>query len=283
MDSKIQNVDKEYNKLINLNGVNSKLVGHRALKTALEQVFSESIGEDEYRIEVKGDSIIIERENNYPNATNGVYHGIKVASKSVIRLEKDFDMEYLTVKIENVNVTGYLEGVENDLSYFAHVTAYNEDGIEQASAEYYTERQVDKYYNPMSMINSFIGGQGEKPNLDVKFATRNYLNTEHNSSNNKWKYYSVTRGEDLISYGYSVNHIDESHVECVESYGSINPYHFERLAGNYQEFAINNHVSGKISTWETLDGKSLTSKELSDIIDEHRVNLKEYLSNDFKR
>lgn len=53
--------------------------------------------------------------------------------------------------------------------------------------------------------------------------------------------------------------------------------------GNYHDFAINNHVSGKVSTWETLDGKSLTSKELSDIIDEHRVNLKEYLSDGLKR
>lgn len=283
MSSIIKNFDKEYNNLINFNGVNSKLVSHRAFKKSLEQVFVEAIGEDEYQIEVKDDSIVIKRENNYPEATNGIYHGIKVASKCVIQLEKDSDKEYLTVKIENVNVTGYLDRVENDLSYFAHVTAYNEDGIEQASAEYYTERQVDKYYNPMSMINSFIGGQGEKPNLDVKFATRNYLNTEHSSSNNKWKYYSVTRGEDLIAYRYSIDHLDESHVERVESYGSISAYNFERLSGNYHDFAINNHVSGKVSTWETLDGKSLTSKELSDIIDEHRINLKEYLSDGLKR
>ena len=283
MDVQMQNVDKEYNNLVNLNGVNPKLITHSGLRTALIQIFRECIGDEKYNIEVNGDSIIIKKENNYPDAIVGIHHGIKVASECVIKLEKDSDKEYLTVKIENVNIYGNLENRENLLSYQANVTAYDEYGVEKASAQYYTERQVDKYYNPMYMIHSFIGEQGEKPNLDVKFATRNYLSSEHNSSNNKWRYYSVTRGDDLITYRYSVDHIDRMHVETVESYGFVNAYNYERLAGNYQDFAIYDHSSEKLSDWKTLDGKSLTSEELSTLIDEYRVNLQEYLSTDKKR
>lgn len=266
-------VEKEYNNIINSSNLDKKISTHRGLKPALMQIFYESIGEEDYRIEINDDSITIIKEGDYPDATNGVYHGIKVASRCVIKLESDIDKEFLTVNMENVNVTGYKESRESQLFYHAHVTAYDEFGMEYGDGQYFTERTVDRYFKPIWMIYSYIGGK--KPNFGIQFVTRNYLDVEYlQNDHDKWRFYTQTRIDQLLSYKRSVDHPGFGKIQCNEAYCRIHPYHFERLAGNTSEFAVRDNNSH----WQSLDGKRLNSQELSELVDKNRVDLSEYLS-----
>jgi hypothetical protein len=64
----------------------------------------------------------------------------------------------------------------------------------------------------------------------------------------------------------------------LQSYGTINPYNYEKLCGNTNEFARLTEVSGNVSSWNTVNGEPLTYEELRNLINEHKVDLDEYLS-----
>lgn len=281
MDIERKNIEKEYDNIKKSNGISQKISSHRALKTALEQVFRECIGEEEYSVKFNDDSIVILREGNYPEATDGIYKGIKVASRCTIKLESDGGMEYLSVKTENVSITDYPNNHKSSVFYLASVTAYDENGLECARGEYRTNREVQGFkFAPMYMIDSiFVGSVEERPNLDIQFATRANLSSEHSGSSYDWEYRAVIREENLISHGYFLNYDSKtSKKNSLQSYGTINPYNYEKLCGNTNEFARLTEVSGNVSSWNTVNGEPLTYEELRNLINEHKVDLDEYLS-----
>lgn len=260
--------EKEYERLMSSGKISEKLMMHPGFKTAFIEMFVRNIGAYNYSIEVKDDSIVVEQTFNNPDLTNGIYHGYSSATRCAIQIEQDVDKEFLTVKSQRASVSGMPNRNTDELSYGSSIIAYDDRGFEKGCAEYYKNQEINKGFSPI-MMTSMPEQTFSNPTLDVKSATRGYVQMPNSASNEKWRLHTMERQLDGVAYEHTIEHVDAHTVNDMHKYSAIRTEHPERLSGNTTEFAIGKIQGGHIE-YKTPIGIDMSQEELRKTIEEHQ-------------
>ena len=273
--------EKEYEKLINLGNVDEKILKHPSFREAFIGVFVHSIGYDNYRVEVKNDAVIVEKTSNFPDATNGIYHGYRDAVRCVFKMELDSGREFLTVKEECVSIYSFDNRSTDDLGYHSKISAYDDRGYEFGFADFYRHENVNKNYPALAGIyvpERFGSGRRENPELNVRTAISGHVEVPYYADMYEWRVYTARRNGDGVAYKSFIEHINQTTENHMYTYGSIHLEHPERLAGNTTDFAVDHRNHGFSSIWKTPDGIKLSDLEVQNMIQEYNQYFVDSLS-----
>jgi len=261
-------------------GEDLELFNHPSFRYAFISAFVQVIGlVDNVEIIMEDGALILRTKNDYPNATNGIFKGVKDAKKCVLKLENIFEQQYLMFKFEDSSICCFPENQFDNLSYHTGVTAYK-GGYEVGFANFLSSENVMKHDIPERQIydkNSLGTGNKNHPELGIRDALSDGMFIIPSGAKDfEWTASSGCRLSDGVAFVSRVRNKDaQTRIER-NAYCHVGAEHPERLAGNISvEFLTQESEKSPgeryyhMGAWKDGYGNEIPGNEISKIVVEH--------------
>lgn len=250
---------QEYQKLCNNPEVNQTLITHPKFREVFETVFITGIDlRQDYKVQVVGDSIVINSTSDYPEDTNGIYKGFE----GIVQCNIGIDRGHLMVQKEMATVYKFPDKYAANLTYSSEIRAYDE--IQEMGYSIFTRaEEVQESYRPISALYNSQG----RPDMNIGYALNGMCRRPLNQQTYSNYYTEGCRRFGGIATKEVEDRTNPTTSKTWNTYSSIGIEHPNRLFGNVSDFAIRR---GNDPYWETMSGMPLSQDELDQMISQYK-------------